>query len=180
MYLHGGKFLNYFTLIIVLVVICTLSCVSAEDNETVDDFSIVDNNEEVLIEIDDKNAQNGIANESIVVDESNISTRGVKLHTIIDGEDYVLNHNPMPYIVYLKDIYGNPLSGLTVTFNINGVNYNRATATDGSARLNINLPLGNYSIMYSFAGSTDYYASSGSSMIFIVDYKLSSSFQQMI
>lgn len=75
---------------------------------------------------------------------------GVKLYTDIYGEDYVLNHKPMPYIVYLGDIYGNSLTGLTATFNINGVNYNRVTGSDGGARLNINLPLGNYPIMYSF------------------------------
>ena len=82
---------------------------------------------------------------------------GVKLYTDIYGEDSILNHKPMPYIVYLGDIYGNPLTGLTATFNINGVNYNRVTGSDGGARLNINLPLSNYPIMYSFQENNSLY-----------------------
>ncbi len=173
-YMYTRDFLKYF-LLIILVLICTVSCVNAGDNDTVDDSIIVDNDEHVLIGIGDEDIQNEITNESGKIGESNVSTRGVKLYTNIYGEDYVLNHKPMPYIVYLRDIYGNPLTGLTVTFNINGVNYNRVTGSDGSARLNINLPLGNYPIMYSFQGNNDFYASSGSSTISIVDYKLSSS-----
>ena len=39
---------------------------------------------------------------------------------------------------------GNPVSGVNITMNINGVFYNRATNENGTARLNINLPPGEY------------------------------------
>ena len=48
--------------------------------------------------------------------------------------------------VTVLDGHGNPLSGATVTFNINGVFYNRTSDADGIARLNINLMAGEYII----------------------------------
>ena len=39
---------------------------------------------------------------------------------------------------------GNPVSGVNITMNINGVFYNRTTNENGTARLNINLPPGEY------------------------------------
>ncbi len=50
------------------------------------------------------------------------------------------------------DGQGKPLSGATVTFNINGVFYNRVTGDDGIARLNINLNPGEYIITSSYNG----------------------------
>lgn len=44
------------------------------------------------------------------------------------------------------DDHGNPLVNSTVTFNINGVFYNRTTKDDGNAYLNINLNTGSYII----------------------------------
>ena len=44
------------------------------------------------------------------------------------------------------DSEGNALVGVTVTFNINGVFYNRLTNADGWAKLNINLHAGEYII----------------------------------
>ena len=41
---------------------------------------------------------------------------------------------------------GNPLANATVTFNVNGVFYNRTTGSDGIAKLNINLMQGKYII----------------------------------
>uniref|UniRef100_UPI00388D9D94 hypothetical protein n=1 Tax=Methanobrevibacter sp. TaxID=66852 RepID=UPI00388D9D94 len=41
---------------------------------------------------------------------------------------------------------GNPVSGVNITFNINGVFYNRPTDENGIARLNINLMPGEYII----------------------------------
>lgn len=45
----------------------------------------------------------------------------------------------------LVDGLGNPLSGATISFNINGVFYNRTT-DGGVAKLNINLMAGEYII----------------------------------
>ena len=52
----------------------------------------------------------------------------------------------------LIDGQGNPLSKETVTFNINGVLYNRITDINGIAKLNINLQKGEYIITSSYNG----------------------------
>lgn len=46
----------------------------------------------------------------------------------------------------LLDGKGNPLTGVTITFNVNGVFYNRTTDENGTAKLNINLMAGEYII----------------------------------
>ena len=51
----------------------------------------------------------------------------------------------------LVDSQGNPLSGVNITFNINGVFYNRTTDENGTARLNINLMPGEYIITSQYA-----------------------------
>ena len=53
----------------------------------------------------------------------------------------------------LVDGQGNPSKGENVTFNINGVFYNRLTDVDGIARLNINLMRGEYIITSSYNSS---------------------------
>ncbi|WP_296885544.1 hypothetical protein, partial [uncultured Methanobrevibacter sp.] len=45
---------------------------------------------------------------------------------------------------------GNPLANTNVTFNINGVFYNRTTDSDGIAKLNIRLMPGEYIITSSY------------------------------
>ena len=46
----------------------------------------------------------------------------------------------------LVDGQGNPLANTNITFNINGVFYNRTTDAQGIAKLNINLMAGEYII----------------------------------
>ena len=46
------------------------------------------------------------------------------------------------------------ISGVNVTFNINGVFYNRLSDEDGIARLSINLPPANYIITASYNGAS--------------------------
>jgi hypothetical protein len=53
---------------------------------------------------------------------------------------------------YLLDGQGKPLSGATVTFNINGVFYKRISDDSGVVRLNINLMPGEYIITSSYNG----------------------------
>ena len=53
----------------------------------------------------------------------------------------------------LVDGQGNPFAGQTVTFNINGVMYDRVTDSSGQAKLNINLMAGEYIITSSYNGS---------------------------
>ncbi len=48
------------------------------------------------------------------------------------------------FVANLVDGQGNPLSGQNVSFNINGVFYDRTTDADGNAKLNINLAPGEY------------------------------------
>ena len=50
------------------------------------------------------------------------------------------------YEAKLVDGQGNPYVGQNVTFNINGVFYNRETDSQGIAKLNINLMAGEYII----------------------------------
>ncbi|MBE6505387.1 MAG: adhesin [Methanobrevibacter sp.] len=52
--------------------------------------------------------------------------------------------NDTQYNANFTDSQGNPLTNTTVTFNINGVFYNRTTNENGTAKLNINLEPGNY------------------------------------
>ena len=56
-----------------------------------------------------------------------------------------------PFKVKLVDGKGKELAGETVTFNINGVMYNRITDNSGIAKLNINLMPGKYIITSSYS-----------------------------
>lgn len=55
-----------------------------------------------------------------------------------------------PLTIRLFDAYNNPMAMETVTFNINGVNYERSTDDNGYASLNINLPVGSYTCTIRF------------------------------
>ena len=52
--------------------------------------------------------------------------------------------NASQFYIDLIDGEGNPVSGVNITMNINGVFYNRTTNENGTARLNINLNPGEY------------------------------------
>ena len=54
----------------------------------------------------------------------------------------------------LVDATGRPYANQIVTFNINGVFYNRTTDVNGDARLNINLQEGKYIITSSYADAS--------------------------
>ena len=62
-------------------------------------------------------------------------------------------HDGSKFTVNLLDNAGNPYSNQIVTFNINGVFYNRTTDAYGDAKLNINLQAGEYIITSSYNGS---------------------------
>ncbi|WP_407379472.1 C1 family peptidase [Methanobrevibacter sp.] len=61
--------------------------------------------------------------------------------------------NASRYSVKLLDNQGNVEAGKTITFNINGVFYNRVTDNEGVARLNINLDPGRYIITAQYGDS---------------------------
>ena len=65
----------------------------------------------------------------------------------IQAKDVKLYYkNGTKYEVVAVDGQGNPLVGENITLNINGVYYNKVTDENGTARLNINLPVGTYVI----------------------------------
>lgn len=68
------------------------------------------------------------------------------LSTLI-GHDLVKYYrNASQFYVSLVDGQGNPVKNTTITMNINGVFYNRTTNENGTAKLNINLPEGTYTL----------------------------------
>ena len=60
--------------------------------------------------------------------------------------------NASKYSIKVLDDVGNPLSGVNVSFNINGVFYTRTTNASGVASLNINLNPGKYIITADYEG----------------------------
>ena len=103
----------------------------------------------------DKNVNNGISSLGINLNsgEYQISTRykdsevynSVYVFPTIYGEDLVkIYKNDSQYYAGFADTHGNPLKNTDVSFNINGVFYERKTNENGIARLNINLNPGEY------------------------------------
>ena len=71
----------------------------------------------------------------------------VVIKTTINGSNIVkIFRNDTQFYAGFLDNEGNPLKATNVTFNINGVFYNRTTNENGTARLNINLNAGEYII----------------------------------
>ena len=65
----------------------------------------------------------------------------------IEGKDITkVFRNATQYEAKFVDVDGNPLKNTKVSFNINGVIYERSTDANGTAKLNINLPQGTYTI----------------------------------
>ena len=76
------------------------------------------------------------------------------LATIQNNNDLVKYYkNESQYVVTLIDDEGNPVgAGKDVIFNVNGIFYTRQTNESGQAKLNINLPQGNYTITAEYRG----------------------------
>ncbi|MBR0369646.1 MAG: hypothetical protein IJH63_02840 [Methanobrevibacter sp.] len=66
------------------------------------------------------------------------------LPTLIANNLVKYFRNASQFLIELIDGQGNPLSGQTITMNINGVFYDRTTNASGIAKLNINLNPGEY------------------------------------
>ena len=74
-------------------------------------------------------------------------TRNVTVLSTIVSEDLTKYYrNDSQFDVVILDGNGDPVSGVTVEYNINGVFYYRTTGGDGMARFNINLNPGEYVI----------------------------------
>ena len=84
-------------------------------------------------------AQNTINNEMI-------SNKITVLPTISGKDIKKYYKNDTQYYANFVDYQGNPLNKTKVQFNINGVMYDRETDENGTARLNINLEPGKYTL----------------------------------
>ena len=81
-------------------------------------------------------------------------SNNIKVLPVLSAEDLVKKYGtPGQFVATLVDGQGNPYEGQTVTFNINGVFYNKVTDNNGQAKLNINLPAGEYIITSSYNGA---------------------------
>ena len=75
--------------------------------------------------------------------------------------------------LYVTLLYNNvPLPNKQVSFNINGVIYNRTTGTDGRAKLNINLPSGVYPCTVTSFSDDEYESTSKNITITVVGSEL--------
>lgn len=74
---------------------------------------------------------------------------------ILTGDDLEMHYGDgFKFTANLVDATGRPYVNQVVTFNINGVFYNRTTDVNGDARLNINLQEGKYIITSSYADAS--------------------------
>ena len=64
----------------------------------------------------------------------------------IFANDMNMTYRNGKFVANIIDDVGSPLANTNVTFNINGVFYNRTSDDEGNAYLNINLNVGNYTI----------------------------------
>ncbi len=82
-------------------------------------------------------------------------SNNIKVLPILNASDITMKYRDgTQFKVTLVDGQGKPYAGQTITFNINGVFYNRVTDSSGIARLNINLMAGKYIITSSYNGSS--------------------------
>ena len=89
----------------------------------------------------------GTFNATVTVDNNTVNSV-VNVLTTVNGTDVVkVFRNATQYYTTFRDSEGNYLKeGTLVTFNINGVFYDRKVSTNGLAKLNINLEPGKYII----------------------------------
>ena len=70
-----------------------------------------------------------------------------KLPAKLSADDLVINGGETgEFVVNLTDAKGSPIGDMLVSFDINGVSYNRTTDASGIAELNVNLNVGYYEV----------------------------------
>ena len=80
-------------------------------------------------------------------------SNNIKVKSILSADDLTKKYGTTDqFKAKLVDGEGNPLAKTKVTFNINGVFYNRTTDSEGIAKLNIRLMPGEYIITSSYNG----------------------------
>ena len=81
-------------------------------------------------------------------------SNNIKVLPVLSAKDITKKQGgPEQFIATLLDGQGKPYEGQNVTFNINGVFYNKPTDSNGQAKLNINLQAGEYIITSSYNGT---------------------------
>ena len=69
----------------------------------------------------------------------------------LETDDVIMYYkNGTRFTANLVNFYGEPLENMTITFTINGVDYNRTTNENGTASMAINLPSGEYEVITTF------------------------------
>ena len=77
----------------------------------------------------------------------------INVLSVLETKDLSMKyHDGSKFEAKILDGQGRACAGQTVTFNINGVFYEKVTGDDGVARLSINLPAGDYIITSTFNG----------------------------
>ena len=71
------------------------------------------------------------------------STEFIKA-TIYDSDVVKVFRNNAQYYARFVDVNGMPTAKTIVSFNVNAIIYNRTTDENGTGKLNINLPSGEY------------------------------------
>ena len=98
--------------------------------------------------------------------QKNITVTVNKGKTNIEGKDAsIIEYNDEYYQVKLTDKNKNPLSGKTVTFNVNNLNLTAKTNSNGIAKVKVNTDPGNYTITYKSTSDKYYKSASGSSKL---------------
>lgn len=98
-------------------------------------------------------AGNWIVSATNPVDNLTISN-SIEVLPVLSAADLTKKYGTSDqFVAHVIDGQGNNLAGATVTFNINGIFYDRVTNSDGDARLNIRLPAGKYIITSIYNGA---------------------------
>ena len=140
--------------------IYTQDLVKIYKNDSKFEASIGAANETVIFEINGMNYtrisdENGTAKIAINLNPGNYTIKTIFNRTTVENTITVLPtliadnlvkyfRNDSQFYIDLIDGEENPVSGVNITMNINGVFYNRTTNENGTARLNINLNPGEY------------------------------------
>ena len=82
-----------------------------------------------------------------------MASNKITVLSVIETDDLSMKYRDgSKFNATILDGQGRPYAGQKVTFNINGVFYEKVTGDDGVARLNINLMAGEYIITTSYNG----------------------------
>ena len=119
-------------------------------------ISITSNSNGELVlpnDVGDGNFQVTISSQALGKYNENSTSFNLKVVSpIIGGSNYNMYYgNTLKYRVQIFDVYGNPLNGATVTFNINGKSVN-AVSVGGYATFTSKLSVGKYTLTASYAG----------------------------